>query len=922
MLNAGGGNVLAVHMLNDSTASSDFLMVAELVAVIDDGSPLAIGYIAEPSPGLINQAPVFLGLLDDTNFAVGRGIYPTAFTEVITATDPGATIIYTTDGSIPSLSNGTQVAPADEFSFASGNVSINTTTTLRAIAVREGYLPTNVDTQTYLFVADVLQQDGAGLPLPPNSTSTWDYEMDPDVVNDPRYPNLESDLLNLPTISVVIPEADVWGPNGVYANPQELGSAWERACSVEVLDAANGIHYQVDGGLKLQGAGSRARTIGKKSMRLVFRKRYGNSTFDHPLWGPAGPSGIGTLVLRGSYFDSWTVHSDPSGDGITRSNALQIRTHFATVCGEAMGLPTIATNWSHLYINGQYWGIYNTHERPDKEFAELHLGGNEDDYTVLKHRPRGQSNGSAPEVSNGDLVAWNELMALMSQDASQTSVYNDIVSRIEVDSFIDYMLLNIWGGNEDWPHNNWYAIRHEPTNGPFQFYVWDPENFMFSASADRTGVSTNNSPGIIYDRLRDNAEFQLKFADHVRKQMFNGGALSVPVMQSRWQDLADEMQSPMNAEAARWGDEHTSSPYNTIDHWLPEIGYRKNTYIPARHDTVIAQLRAKNLYPATDAPDYSQHGGQVASGYQLSISNPNASGVIYYTTDGSDPRNTGGAVSGTATAYSGTIAITADVTVKARVLDGGDWSALNEADFRLAALANSSSLVVSEFSYNPAPPTSAEISAGFNDADDFEFLEIQNISSESIDLRNTELAAGITFDFSTSPITILAPGERLVVAENTAAFEFRYGTGTPLAGQFIGKLSNGGELILLREKGGSTIQQFTYGDSYPWPDSSDGQGASLVLKNAPSNPNPDVALNWRASSATGGTPGTSETIPSLPNNPNGDSDGNGQADLIDYVLSGNSTPGTVSVDSTDYLTLKFTQKVNAEAANVIVQYSE
>ncbi|MGB1259046.1 MAG: IgG-binding virulence factor TspB family protein, partial [Akkermansiaceae bacterium] len=115
---------------------------------------------------------------------------------------------------------------------------------------------------------------------------------------------------------------------------------------------------------------------------------------------------------------------------------------------------------------------------------------------------------------------------------------------------------------------------------------------------------------------------------------------------------------------------------------------------------------------------------------------------------------------------------------------------------------------------------------------------------------------------------------------------------------------------------------FTYGDSYPWPDSSDGQGASLVLKNAPSNPNPDVALNWRASSATGGTPGTSETIPSLPNNPNGDSDGNGQADLIDYVLSGNSTPGTVSVDSTDYLTLKFTQKVNAEAANVIVQYSE
>ena len=922
LLIAGGNNVLAIHMLNESTGSSDFLMVAELVAIIDNGMPPVMGYIPIPTPGSVNESSVYLGLLDDTTFMVKRGLFNSAFTETITTSDTGATLIYTTNGSVPSLSNGIQVAPVDEFTPAVASVPINTTTVLRAIAVKDDFLPTNVDTQTYLFVADVLQQDGAGFPTPPNSSSTWDYVMDPDVVNDPRYPNLESDLMSIPSLSIVIPEADVWGANGVYANPQELGSEWERACSVEVLNPDGSPNYQVEGGLKLQGAGSRARAIGKKSMRLVFRKRYGDSSFKYPLWGATGPDDVGTIVLRGDYFDSWTFQADGSGDGISRRNAVQLRSHFATITGEAMGLPTIATNWSHIYINGQYWGIYNTHERPDAEFAEVHLGGDEDDYTVLKHRPRGTSSGSAPEVSRGDLVKWNELMALMSQDASQTSVYNNILSRIEVDNFIDYILLNIWGGNEDWPHNNWYSIRHEPTDGPFMFYVWDPENFMYKASANRTGVNTNNSPGIIYDRLRDNAEFQLRFADHVRKHMFNGGSLAVPVMQSRWQATADELQGPMNAEAARWGDEHTSSPYNTIDHYLPEIARRKNDYIPQRHDDVISQLRSVDLYPDTNAPDFSQHGGQMASGYVLTISNPNSGGTIYFTTDGSDPRLEGGAVSGAATQYAVGIPITADVTVKARVLDGGGWSALNEADFRLAVLANASSLVVSEFSYNPAPPSTAEIAEGYNDADDFEFLEIMNISAEVIDLRNVEFALGVTFNFATSAITTLAPGGRLVVAENTAAFEYRYGLGVPVGGQFVGKLSNGGELIILQEKSGAVIQQFTYGDNYPWPDSADGQGASLVLKTAASNPNPDLAGNWRASGLTNGTPGGEETLPSTPANPLVDADGNGRVDLVDYTISGLPTGGRVAVNTSSFLTLEFTQKVTAEGADVTVQYSE
>ena len=98
--------------------------------------------------------------------------------------------------------------------------------------------------------------------------------MDPNVVNDPRYPNLADDLKSIPTLSVVLLERDMWGPNGIYANPQQSGFAWERGCSVEYFLPDGTPQFQEDGGLRIQGAGSRFRDLGKKSLRIIFRQMY------------------------------------------------------------------------------------------------------------------------------------------------------------------------------------------------------------------------------------------------------------------------------------------------------------------------------------------------------------------------------------------------------------------------------------------------------------------------------------------------------------------------------------------------------------------------------------------------------------------------------------------------------------------------
>ena len=153
---------------------------------------------------------------------------------------------------------------------------------------------------------------------------------------------------------------------------------------------------------------------------------------------------------------------------------------------------------------------------------------------------------------------------------------------------------------------------------------------------------------------------------------------------------------------------------------------------------------------------------------------------------------TAGGVSPSAVLYAETIALNEDATVRARTLDGNDWSAQVQRDFIVgAAVADASNLRVTEIHYNPADPSAAEILAGYTDNDEFEFVELQNISSGEIELAGVRFLNG--FDLTIGPSTRLLPGDYAVIVENQTAFEQRYGVGLNVIGQYSGSLSNGGE---------------------------------------------------------------------------------------------------------------------------------
>ncbi|MFM8617319.1 MAG: CotH kinase family protein [Opitutaceae bacterium] len=199
-----------------------------------------------------------------------------------------------------------------------------------------------------------------------------------------------------------------------------------------------------------------------------------------------------------------------------------------------------------------------------------------------------------------------------------------------------------------------------------------------------------------------------------------------------------------------------------------------------------------------------------------------------------------------------TLPATGAHTLRARVLDGTTWSPLTEATYVMdAAPAGPANLVVSEFHYHPSDPTPDEIARGFNSGNDFEFIELMNISrSQTVDLTGVKLEDAVAFDFSSVPpaLRLLPPGGRIVVVENAAAFAARLEPGVlpVVAGAFSGNLSNGGEQIIVRAADGGIIRRFTYRDAFPWPEEADGGGASLVLSNPASNPDHNLASSWHA----------------------------------------------------------------------------
>ena len=649
----------------------DFEIVSEFVSYPPQKKDVSFGYasgeekeepkyLLVPTPSQRNRSEVVLGFVDDTSFHPTRGFYNTPIDVVIEA-QKEAIIRYTLDGSQPTANTGLL------YSTETG-IKISGTTTLRAAAFREGYLSSGVDTHTYLFSADIVNQPSN----PSGFSSSWagaDYGMDQDphhlalIAGDPDLEPTKAQqvirnaLGELPALSLVMDVNDWFDPaRGIYSNSTARGSAWEKACSAELIFplGLEGRPLQIDCGVRIQGNSSRNATANPKhSLRLAFREQYGESKLRYPWFGEEGPQEFDTLVLRSNSQDAWVYSSTKNRMGQFVRDAWARETH------RRMGHESPDGNWVHLFINGLYWGVYNPTERPDNSHGKARYGGAKENWDIIKNHE---------EVLDGNQASYRELLAKIQvdplnwsagyRDLSDFSAFQELAELIDLEMMIDYMIHNMYAAADDWPGNFYMGYDRTGASGGWRFFDWDNEHGMKnSVNLDRTQVNrrVNDSPTKFHYALKSNPEYRLLFADRLHRAFFNGGLLYVNpdnptwdlshpernIAADLWMNLTSGIETALIAESARWGDYRRSTPYTVSEDFQIVRNDLIENWFPRRSAIVLEQFRGQDLYPKFGAPELSQFGGLVQEGFSLKISGPDEA-KIYYTQDGSDPRISGG----------------------------------------------------------------------------------------------------------------------------------------------------------------------------------------------------------------------------------------------------------------------------------------
>jgi hypothetical protein len=552
-------------------------------------------------------------------YSQASGLFNTPFTVEISVPEPGCRIRYTTDGSIPTETS----------TLYTGPLTISKTTCIRAAAFKDKYVPGKTSTRSYLFLADAINQPA----LPEGFPSMWknvaaDYQMAPDVTTHATYgPLMEPSLRSLPAISIVTSLDNLFNAStGIYVNPLQEGVAWERPVSMEIIKPDNSDVFQIDCGLRIQGGAFRSFDLTrKKSFRLLFKRDYGPGKLNYPLFDDPDIIGLDTLVLRAGANDGYSWSS-------ARLTEQYIRDEFGRSLQRDSGNAGAHGTFVHLYINGLYWGLYNAVERPDHAFGAKYYGGNKEDWDAI----------NSGDVTNGDLTAWNTLLGKCRAGMTTMAAYQEILGNnpdgtrnpaypvlIDAANYIDYMIINFWGGNGDWPWRNYWMgrLRTEDSTG-FKFYCWDYESTIGSPFAVTDKVSSNNDQGVgeLHRWLKENAEYRMLFGDRVHRLFFHGGIFAPDKLIARYSALADKVESSIVAESARWGDMHYQ-PSLGLNEWIAERNWVLNTYLPPRTAVVLEQMRANGLYPQTAAPAFfvdggDQHGGYFNAGQVLSMSCP------------------------------------------------------------------------------------------------------------------------------------------------------------------------------------------------------------------------------------------------------------------------------------------------------------
>jgi hypothetical protein len=358
----------------------------------------------------------------------------------------GGTIRYTTNGTLPNLNSIPYAGP----------FTISESTVIRAQVFDAAGVPVgDVYTRSYLIV---------------------DYEQ------------------TIPVISIVADPGDL---DTLHAHPTQRGREWERPINIEYFEPGGALGFNVKAGIRIHGGRSRAISP-KKSYRIYFRKSYGGpGRLKYPLFEDSEVTKFDKLVLRAGYNDAFTYLDEAFQPTVQSTGAAYIRDQVTRNLHRDMGQPIAHGSWGLLYLNGEFWGLYNLTERIDLQFLQSY-SDKESQWDIIEKAVSTETGEwiSQEVVRDGNYGGWLDNQNWVgSVDFSNPANIGDLEWRVDMENVFSYMFLQAYVQNYDWPGNNWTVYQRTDAGGEgverkWRIIVWDAE-YAFGGGPQGFKTDTN-----------------------------------------------------------------------------------------------------------------------------------------------------------------------------------------------------------------------------------------------------------------------------------------------------------------------------------------------------------------------------------------------------------------------------------------------
>jgi len=751
----------SIYLKNDNGDLVDSISFENLQSDVSIGisaNSSELVYFQTTTPNNENDNSESAGIVSSViQFSNDGGAMYNSINLTLSGNEDGEYIRYTLDSSEPDYSS----------IFYDSPIQINSNTVVRAKIFKNNYIPGYSDTRSYFY----------------------------NINHDIPFVSIVSDPYNLFDNDYGIYELGDDADDGLPQFGANFWEDWERPAHFSLFNSDGELEIEFNAGIKIFGGWSRANA--QKSFAFFARGQYGTSEFDYPFFSELNYSKFQSFTLRNSGND-WLKSQikDAAVTSLMSGTDLEYQSH-----------QSVAS-----YINGDYWGLYKIREKVNEHFIASKANISVDDIDLLTNDAEVLHGNNEDYINLRNFISINNL--------AYSSNYDYVKTQIDIDNFIIYNVIQIYGDNQDWPGNNikywksdggkWRWILYD-TDFSFsgQWWAWDVNNHYLINTLNfvLSGIQTNwaNAPWatLMLRRLIQNTEFRNKFVNRYADEL-NTRFLASDVVQ-HFNDIYDVILDEVPDHMQRWNS--NDNPYYFVEHM---INFAVNR----------PEYAKEHILTELDLPNY----------HKVSLENSTPEfGFIRVNNNLKIQELT----------WNGDYFEEVPITLKAVPEFGytfSHWSGgvdSNEEEINVDVYEE---IEITAHFVEDQTPTDLNIvinEINYKSSDEFnsdDWIELYNPNSYSVNISNWILADdndANTYVFPEN--TIIQEESYLVIVKDIDDFSASFSEISNYVGEFDFGLSSSSDAIRIFNSEMVIQDEVYYTSSFPWPDLGNGDGYTLEL---------------------------------------------------------------------------------------------